>query len=105
MIGWTSLRHCNRQLSNVVKFQMKNECSGYLDTPQLYAIETDFLTQNFNLPNEMNTRSICTSNVSCGGGEMVSGVTGGEQRPYTSSVISADYENNILHIQRECVFL
>ena len=45
----------------------------------MYAIETklrDFLTKS--LRNEINMCRICTSNVSYGSGEMVSGATGGE---------------------------
>ena len=37
-----------------------------------------FLTNIRSLPNDINIRRICTSNVICGSGEMVSGATCGE---------------------------
>ena len=41
----------------------------------------DLLKTDWNLPNEIKTCRICTSNVNCGSDEMVSGATGGEFSP------------------------
>ena len=90
MVGWaTSLLFmtclCNRKLSKIT-VSYKNEC--YCVSRHIANTDTihncmqlklrDLLTEIRSLPNEIKMCRICTSIVSCGSGEIVTGATGEE---------------------------
>ena len=68
VVGWL------KQKKNVIVLLDTFSIQRY---PQVYAIETGRYLEIMSFPNEINTCRICTTIVSCGGGELVSGATGG----------------------------